>query len=75
MKAKTTLIMQHNEKTGNAVIKMDRASGITQATITKRNDGYALGRVPGAGLKRFTKSEVIALLDNNAIYVISWGEL
>lgn len=74
MHVKTNNIMQHIEAHSRAVIKLDRASGYTQVTITKRSGGrYVIGTIPGARLVNATEAEVVALLENNRIYLNSWS--
>lgn len=50
MKAKTALILAHLDKNGKVTVKMDRASGFSVVTITKRAGGYVVGTIPGAKL-------------------------
>lgn len=52
MKAKTALILAHLNKNGKVTVKMDRASGFSVVTITKRAGGYVVGTIPGDKLTR-----------------------
>ena len=73
MKVKTSNIRAHLIKHGTVSVKLDRACGLTHAVITKRNDGYVVGRTPGSQREKFNESEVINFLDGVAMYVISWS--
>ena len=72
MKAKTTLILAHLEKNGKVTVKMDRATGFSVVTITKRAGGYVVGTIPGDKLTRANIADLKAMLIANSIYIINW---
>lgn len=72
MKAKTALILAHLDKNGKVTVKMDRASGFSVVTITKRAGGYVIGTIPGGKLTRANVADLKAMLIANSIYIISW---
>lgn len=73
MKLKTESIMKLIKTNGRAVLKMDRASGFNQLTITKVKGGYAVGEHPGGRIKRMTESDVYALIDDLAFLIEKWA--
>lgn len=74
MSAKTNNVMNHIESKGRAIIKLDRASGLIQFTITKRSDNrYVVGTHPGSIVRSLNKSEVEKLLNDNLIFINSWS--
>ena len=72
MKAKTALILAHLDKNGKVTVKMDRASGFSVVTITKRARGYVVGTIPGDKLTRANVADLKAMLIANSIYIINW---
>lgn len=74
MKVKTQNIMRHIAVHGQAAIKMDRASGLTQLVITKKPGAtFIVGRTPGAGLERFVENEVVATIESLSMFIESWS--
>lgn len=72
MNAKTNLILAHLENNGKVTIKLDRASGISTMTITKRKSGFVVGTIPGDKLTAANLADIKATLIANSIYVESW---
>lgn len=72
MKAKTALILAHLDKNGKVTVKMDRASGFSVVTITKRAGGYVVGTIPGDKLTRANIADLKAMLIESSIYIINW---
>lgn len=73
MKLKTESIMKLIKVNGKAVLKMDRASGFHQLTITKIKGGYAVGEHPGGKIRRMTESDTYALVDDLAFMIEKWA--
>lgn len=74
MSVKIDNVIAHYNAHGRVVVKLDRSSGFSSITVTKRNGGgNIVGTVPGGKLISYTDSEVRNLLEANRIYVISWG--
>lgn len=73
MKLKTESIMNIVKTHGRAVLKMDRASGFFQLTITKIKSGYAVGEHPGGRIKRMTESDAYALVDDLSFLIEKWS--
>lgn len=74
MNVKTNNIMARVDAQNGVIIKMDKSSGYSRITITKRSDSrYVIGTIPGARLVNATRAEVVAMLAANTIYVISWN--
>lgn len=73
MKLKTESIMNIVKTHGRAVLKMDRASGFFQLTITKMKSGYAVGEHPGGRIKRMTESDAYALVDDLSFLIEKWS--
>ena len=72
MKAKTALILAHLDANGKVTVKLDRASGLSTLTITKRKGGYVVGTIPGDRLTSANLADIKATLIANSIYVESW---
>lgn len=72
MKIKTESIMKLVKANGKAVLKMDRASGFHQLTITKIKTGYAVGEHPGGKIRRMTESDAYAMIDDLAFLIEKW---
>lgn len=73
MKLKTESIMNIVKTHGKVVLKMDRASGFFQLTITRVKSGYAVGEHPGGKIRRMTESDAYALVDDLAFLIEKWG--
>lgn len=72
MSIKADNVIRHIEKNGHATLKLDRASGFTLLTISKRGNDYVVGYQPGSMIKRINRADLRAMLVENAIYVESW---
>lgn len=73
MKLKTESIMNIVKHNGKVVLKMDRASGFFQLTITRVKYGYAVGEHPSGKIRRFTEADVYALVDDLSMFIEKWG--
>lgn len=73
MKLKTESIMNIVKAHGKVVLKMDRASGFHQLTITRVKTGYAVGEHPGGKIRRFTEADVYALIDDISMFIEKWS--
>lgn len=73
MKLKTESIMNVIKSQGKVVLKMDRASGFFQLTITRVKSGYAVGEHPGGKIRRFTESDAYALIDDLSMFIEKWS--
>lgn len=73
MKLKTESIMNILKTHGKIVLKMDRASGFHQLTITKVKGGYAVGEHPGGRIRRITEADAYALVDDLAFLIEKWA--
>lgn len=73
MKLKTKSILNVVDAHGKAVLKMDRASGLIQLTITKRGNDYLVGEHPDGKIYK-TDQKLLALqLDDFAMFINSWA--
>lgn len=72
MKIKTESIMKLVKANGKAVLKMDRASGFHQLTITKIKTGYAVGEHPGGKIRRMAESDAYAMIDDLSFLIEKW---
>lgn len=73
MKLKTESIMNIVKSNGKVVLKMDRASGFHQLTISKVKSGYAVGEHPGGRIRLFTESDVYAMVDDLSFLILKWA--
>lgn len=73
MKLKTESIMNILKTHGRVVLKMDRASGFHQLTISKVKGGYAVGEHPGGKIRRITEADAYALVDDLAFMINKWA--
>lgn len=74
MSVKAQNVMMHIEAKGHTVIKLDRAAGVSQITITRREfDRYVVGTHPGSIVRSLNRAEMISLLNDNSIYINSWS--
>ena len=73
MNIKVNNVLAHLAKNGNVTIKMDRASGVTQLTVSRRQKGdYVVGSHPGSKLAMVNLADLKAELIANSIYIESW---
>lgn len=73
MKLKTESIMNIVKAHGKVVLKMDRASGFHQLTITRVKTGYAVGEHPGGKIRRMTESDAYSLVDDLSFLIEKWS--
>lgn len=74
MSIKVDNVIKHLEKTGSVKIKLDRASGLSQMTVNKRQKGnYVVGVHPGSRLAMMNLADLRAELIANSIYIESWS--
>lgn len=74
MSIKSANVVKHLEAKGRVIVKLDRASGLTSITITRREfDRFVVGRHPGSIVRSLTRAEVEALLAENSMYIKSWS--
>lgn len=73
MNCKVMGILALVEKKGRCVVRLDKAAGMTQITITKRPNGsFAVGTVPGHRIVPMNEMQVSLLLIENRIYIEKW---
>ncbi|UCR74518.1 hypothetical protein KL3_00053 [Klebsiella phage KL3] len=73
MNCKVMGILALVEKKGRCVVRLDKASGMTQITITKRPNGaFAVGTVPGSRVVAMNEMQVSVLLTDNRIFIEKW---
>ena len=72
MKLKTESIINIVKRNGKVVLKMDRASGFHQLTITKIKTGYAVGEHPGGKIRRMTESDAYAMIGDLSFLIEKW---
>ena len=74
MSVKAQNVVAHIEAKGRAIIKLDRAAGVSQITITHREfDRYVVGTHPGSIIRSLTRAEMVNLLNDNSLYINSWS--
>ena len=74
MSVKAQNVVAHIEAKGRAIIKLDRAAGVSQITITRRQfNRYVVGINPGSIIRSLTRTEMVNLLNDNSLYINSWG--
>ena len=74
MSVKDQNVVARIEAKGRAIIKLDRAAGVSQFTITRREfDLYVVGTHPGSITRSLTRAEMVNLLNDNSIYINSWS--
>lgn len=69
---KTDSILAVLNAHGRVVLRMNRASGFTQITITKSKVRYIIGTVPGARLVQSSLDGVTLTLESNSMFIESW---
>ena len=73
MNCKVMGILALVQKQGRCVVRLDKASGMTQVTITKRPNGaFAVGTVPGARIVAMNEAQVSLLLTENRMFIEKW---
>lgn len=73
MKLKTKSILNLVAAHGKVVLKMDRASGFHQLTITQRWNAFIVGEHPGGKLVKVSDIEMIEQLDDLAMFIEKWS--
>lgn len=69
---KTDSILAVLHANGRVVLRMNRASGFTQITITKSNGRYIVGAVPGGRLVPSSLAGVTLTLESNSMFIEGW---
>ena len=73
MNCKVMGILALVAKKGRCVVRLDKASGMTQITITKRANGaFAVGTVPGSRVVAMNEMQISVLLTDNRVYIEKW---
>lgn len=75
MKAKVLNIMASIDAHRHVVIKMDKSCGINQLTITSSNGAFIVGSHPGSRIRKYTREELIELLEGNSMFIERWKPL
>lgn len=73
MNCKVDNILKAIDVNHRVVLKMDRASGLAQLTITDGKGFYVIGTHPGGKLRRVNSADLRAMLIENSIYINSWS--
>lgn len=66
---KTDYILSVLNAHGRVVLRMKRASGFTQITITKSKGRYIIGTVPGSRLIQSTLDGVTLTLESKRMFI------
>lgn len=70
---KTDSILAVLHANGRVILRMNRASGFTQITITKSKDHrYIVGTVPGGRLVPSSLAGVTLTLESNSMFIEGW---
>lgn len=69
---KTDSILAVLHANGRVVLRMNRASGFTQITITKSNGRYIVGTVPGGRLVPSSLAGVTLTIESNSMFIEGW---
>lgn len=69
---KTDSILAVLNAHGYVVLRMNRASGFTQITITKSRGRYIVGTVPGGRLIPSSLAGVTLMLESNSMFIEAW---
>lgn len=69
---KTDSILAALNAHGRVVLRMNRASGFTQITITKSKNDYIIGTVPGSRLVPSSLAGVTITLKWNSMFIEAW---
>ena len=69
---KTDSILSVLHAHGRVVLRMNRASGFTQITITKSKGRYIVGTVPGGRLIPSSLAGVTLTLESNSMFIEGW---
>lgn len=69
---KTDSILAVLNAHGYVVLRMNRASGFTQITITKSKGRYIIGTVPGGHLIPSSMAGVTLMLESNSMFIEGW---
>lgn len=69
---KTDSILAVLNAHGRVVLRMNRASGFAQITITKSKGRYIIGTVPGGRLVQSSLAGVTLTLESNRMFIEAW---
>ncbi|QZE50432.1 polyribonucleotide nucleotidyltransferase [Klebsiella phage vB_KpnS-VAC2] len=69
---KTDAILAVLHANGRVILRMNRASGFTQITITKSSGRYIVGTVPGGRLVPSSLAGVTLTLESNSMFIEGW---
>lgn len=69
---KTDSILAVLNAHGRVVLRMNRASGFIQITITKSKGRYIIGTVPGGRLVQSSLAGVTLTLESNRMFIEAW---
>lgn len=69
---KTDSILAVLHAHGRVVLRMNRASGFTQITITKSKGRYIVGTVSGSSLIPSSLAGVTLTLESNSMFIEGW---
>lgn len=72
MKAKITNIMHTIDMHHRVAVKMDKSCGINQLTITQGKGAFVVGTHPGAKVRKYSRDELIQILNENSMFIESW---
>lgn len=72
MKAKVANIIATLDAHHRVSVKLDKSCVISQLTITEGKGGYTVGSHPGSKLRKYSKQEVVNLLNENSFFIQSW---
>ena len=72
MKAKSTNIVHTVDAHHRVAVKMDKSCGINQLTITSGKGVFVVGSHPGSKIRKYTREELIKLLEENSMFIESW---
>ncbi|UJD05340.1 hypothetical protein PWKp15_00063 [Klebsiella phage PWKp15] len=69
---KTDSILAVLNAHGRVFLRMNRASGFTQITITKAKGRYIVGTIPGGRLVQSSLAGVTLTLESNSMFIEAW---
>lgn len=72
MKAKVLNIMNTIDIHHRVSLKMDMSCGINQLTITQGKGSYVVGTHPGAKVRKYSRDELIQIMNDNSMFIESW---
>lgn len=72
MKVKIINIMHTVDVHHRVAVKMDKSCGIGQLTITSGKGEFVVGSHPASKIRKYTREELIKLLEGNSMFIESW---